>query len=77
MTTQINGVNIPGQWLTPEYIIEHQIRARDQLKQPPLRVCPDCDDYYLGRKPETHFCPKRINQTTIRAAFPWQRKDTQ
>ena len=51
MTPQINGVAIPGFWLSKEYVAEKQVLSR-RTPEPKFKHCERCGDPY-GK---THHC---------------------
>lgn len=76
--TQINGVNIPGCWLTPEYIQRKRREAVARLSEPPFVTCKRCGDLYLYKRRLNHQCWNAVDWEKTRAVLPWrkQRKET-
>lgn len=50
MSQQINGVGVPGWWMTKEYVTERQ--ARTYGEEPRFNYCGACGDPYRKK----HYC---------------------
>ena len=68
----INGVAIPGQWLTTEYVLDRQ--ARTFGTEPAFKHCHRCDQKWLRE----HCCPfdpqYAARQAVIARALPWRKR---
>ena len=45
---RVGGVNVPGQWLTRDYVDDHQERNLKALREPRLSTCSACDCLHTG-----------------------------
>lgn len=67
----VNGVNIPGQWLTPAYLAACKRKVEMMLPEPAIGRCDQCGEMYLERRKPGHVCPL-WNVNAHKAALPWR-----
>ena len=70
---RVGGVNIPGQWLTPQYVAVRQAEALARLREPRMRTCGECGAVTLAVS-RSHVCGV-VGRDAVAAALPWRKED--
>ena len=70
---RVGGVNIPGQWLTPQYVAVRQAEALARLREPRMRTCGECGVVTLAVS-RLHVCGVAGRDAVV-AALPWRKED--
>ena len=69
---QVGGVNVPGQWLTPQYVAVRQAEALVRLREPRMRTCGECGVVMLAVS-RSHVCGV-VGRDAVAAALPWRKE---
>ena len=69
---QVGGVNVPGQWLTPQYVAVRQAEAMSRLREPRMRTCGECGAVMLAVS-RSHVCGVECRDAVV-AALPWRKE---
>ena len=70
---RVGGVNVPGQWLTPQYVEVRQAEAMSRLREPRMRTCGECGAVTLAVS-RLHVCGV-VGRDAVAAALPWRKED--
>ena len=70
---RVGGVNVPGQWLTPQYVAVRQAEAMSRLREPRMRTCGECGAVMLAVS-RSHVCGV-AGRDAVAAALPWRKED--
>ena len=68
----VGGVNVPGQWLTPQYVAVRQAEAMSRLREPRMRTCGECGAVMLAVS-RSHVCGV-AGRDAVAAALPWRKE---
>ena len=69
---RVGGVNVPGQWLTPQYVAVRQAEAMSRLREPRMRTCGECGAVMLAVS-RSHVCGV-VGRDAVAAALPWRKE---
>ena len=69
---QVCGVNVPGQWLTPQYVAVRQAEAMSRLREPRMRTCGWCVAVALAVM-WSDVCGV-VGRDAVVAALPWRKE---
>ena len=69
---RVGGVNVPGQWLTPQYVAVRQAEAMSRLREPRMRTCGECGVVMLAVS-RSHVCGV-AGRNAVAAALPWRKE---
>ena len=69
---QVGGVNVPGQWLTPQYVAVRQAEALARLREPRMWTCGECGVVMLAVS-RSHVCGV-VGRDAVAAALPWRKE---
>ena len=69
---RVGGVNVPGQWLTPQYVAVRQAEAMSRLREPRMRTCGECGAVTLAVS-RSHVCGV-VGRDAVAAALPWRKE---
>ena len=69
---RVGGVNVPGQWLTPQYVAVRQAEAMSRLREPRMRTCGECGAVMLAVS-RSHVCGV-AGRNAVAAALPWRKE---
>ena len=69
---RVGGVNVPGQWLTPQYVAVRQAEAMSRLREPRMRTCGECGVVRLAVS-RSHVCGV-VGRDAVAAALPWRKE---
>ena len=69
---RVGGVNVPGQWLTPQYVAVRQAEAMSRLREPRMRTCGECGAVTLAVS-RSHVCGV-AGRNAVAAALPWRKE---
>ena len=69
---RVGGVNVPGQWLTPQYVAVRQAEALARLREPRMRTCGECGAVTLAVS-RSHVCGV-VGRDAVAAALPWRKE---
>ena len=69
---RVGGVNVPGQWLTPQYVAVRQAEALSRLREPRMRTCGECGAVMLAVS-RSHVCGV-AGRNAVAAALPWRKE---
>ena len=69
---RVGGVNIPGQWLTPQYVAVRQAEAMSRLREPRMWTCGECGALMLAVS-RSHVCGV-VGRDAVAAALPWRKE---
>ena len=69
---RVGGVNVPGQWLTPQYVAVRQAEAMSRLREPRMRTCGECGAVMLAVS-RSHVCGV-AGRDAVAAALPWRKE---
>ena len=69
---RVGGVNVPGQWLTPQYVAVRQAEAMSRLREPRMWTCEECGVVMLAVS-RLHVCGV-AGRDAVAAALPWRKE---
>ena len=69
---RVGGMNVPGQWLTPQYVAVRQAEAMSRLREPRMWTCGECGVVMLAVS-RSHVCGV-VGRDAVAAALPWRKE---